>query len=211
MKIMPNWCTNILSICGPPSEIDGFINVVKTGSEDETDSQGQDYAILERLYPIPDALKDLPSRFGSIADDDPDKNQKLKNVEDYGAVDWYDWCNANWGTKWADCHTEKVSENDCFPSGSDNNLKKVMFRFDSAWAPPLEGFNTIAMLFPKLVFDLRYEEPGMCFQGFRVWGNGEVQHEAEMEYMMSGEMAYDNIDWEYDSYCQGDGLGDEEE
>ena len=196
---MPNWCTNVLSICGPQSEIDGFIDSCKN---DDADS---DFTILENLYPVPDDLKHVSSRFGSVADDDPDRDQKLKNIENYGAPDWYDWCNTNWGTKWADCHTEKVYENDCHPSqGSDEEdiLKKVMFRFDSAWAPPCEGFDTIAMLFPKLVFDLRYEEPGMCFQGFRIWANGELKSQADMEYMMNGEVAYDNIDWDYDSYAK---------
>ena len=196
---MPNWCTNVLSICGPPAEIDGFVNACKSEEEDNG------WAILDSLYPVPDDLKHVSSRFGTVADDDPDRDQKLKNIENYGAPDWYDWCNANWGTKWADCHTEKVYEHDCHPSQSaddEDSLKKVMFRFDSAWAPPVEGFNAVAMMFPKLVFDLRYEEPGMCFQGFRTWANGEVQHEADMEYMMNGEVAYDNIDWDYDNYTK---------
>jgi len=52
------------------------------------------------------------------------------------------------------------------------------------------------------VFDLRFEEPGMCFQGFKIWANGECQQSADMEYMMSGEVAYDNIDWNYDNYTK---------
>lgn len=199
--IMPNWCTNVLSICGPPSEVDGFVNACKS----EEENGEATWAILDRLYPIPEDLKHVTSRFSTVTDDDPDRDQKLKNIENYGVPDWYDWCNTNWGTKWADCHTELVYEHDCHPSLStddEDKLKKVMFRFDSAWAPPEKGFDAIAMMFPKLVFDLRFEEPGMCFQGFKIWANGECQQSADMEYMMSGEVAYDNIDWNYDNYTK---------
>jgi hypothetical protein len=188
----------MLTICGPPDIVDGFVNACK--SEDEEDGRDKEWAIIESFYPVPDDLRDVTSRFGSIADDDPDKEKKVENRENYGAVDWYDWCCTNWGSKWPDCNTEKAYENDCFPSGSDNNLKKVMFRFDSAWSPPIEAFDAIALMFPKLVFDLRFEEPGMCFQGFRTWGNGESVDGADMEWMMSGDQAYENIDWEYDNY-----------
>ena len=50
------------------------------------------------------------------------------------------------------------------------------------------------------MFDLRYEEPGMCFQGFRIWGDGEHKGGADMDYMASGEMVYDMMDWDYDQY-----------
>ena len=187
---MPNWCTNWLSICGPPDILDDFIKICKS------DQAEDGWEIIDNHYPVPKDLKEVTSRFGTIADDDPDKEQKQKNEQEYGAVDWYEWCVANWGTKWADCNTEKVDESET----SEQSLKKVMFRFDSAWSPPCEAFDTIAMLFPKLMFDLRYEEPGMCFQGFRIWGDGEHKGGADMDYMASGEMVYDMMDWDYDQY-----------
>ena len=185
---MPNWCTNTLNICGPVTEVDGFVKAV------HNDEGNQEYTILESLYPVPHDLKDLPSTFGMVSDDDPDKDRKESNQEKYGAVDWYDWCCNNWGTKWADCHTEYICDD------QSEGLKKVMFRFDSAWSPPINGFNAIATMFPKLVFDLRYEEPGMCYQGYKIWGNGESIAEAEMEYMSSGNMVFDTIDWDYKDY-----------
>ena len=184
---MPNWCTNQLIVCGPVTWIDLFHEKITVGGG---------YEIMNNLYPCPEDLTGYPSRHGTIPDSDPDKERKLANVEKYDAVDWYDWCITNWGTKWADCHTQKVDESETV----DHSLKKVMFRFDSAWSPPVEAFDTIAMLFPKLMFDLRYEEPGMCFQGFRIWGDGEQQGGADMDYMASGEMVYDQMDWDYDEY-----------
>ena len=99
---MPNWCSNQLIMCGPISWVDLF-------KEKITDKDGS-LNILDNLYPVPGSLKDLPSRFGDIPDDDPNKEQKESNLEEYGATDWYDWSINNWGTKWADCETELWDE-----------------------------------------------------------------------------------------------------
>ena len=196
---MPNWCGNILNICGPSADVNGFIEACKVRYENK--ETHEEWTIIESLYPIPDSLKNLTARFGIIAEDDPDKEIKEKNLEMYGYVDWYEWCIANWGTKWPDCHTHKVFETDCIPyEPTPCVLKKVMFRFDSAWSPPVEAFNAIALMFPTLLFDLRYEEPGMCFQGFRTWSNGELQNEEDMVYMQSGDDVYDSVEFEYDNY-----------
>ena len=79
-------------------------------------------------------------------------------------ANWYDWCVENWGTKWdldgADC--DRPSD------------KQVKYGFHSAWSPPLEALDKIAELFPKLKLEIIYDEPGMCFEGERVWENGAV-------------------------------------
>ena len=205
---MPNWCNNALNICGPPKSIDKFMDDITTGpgeSDGTTSSMGNDYEILNNLFPVPESLKEVTSRFGTIGDDDPEKEQKQKNIEDHGAVDWYEWCCTNWGTKWGDNQTHLVHEDLCTPFGTADDtevsLKKVMLRFDSAWSPPIEGMDVVASKYPDIMFDLRYWEPGMGFQGFKVWGSGESQHEATMDYMEDADMAYDNLDYSYDQYC----------
>ena len=62
---MPNWCSNQLILCGPVTWVDLFKE--KISNEDGS------YNILNNLYPVPDSLN-LPSRFGAISDDDPNKN-----------------------------------------------------------------------------------------------------------------------------------------
>ena len=97
---MPNWCSNVLNICGPVASIDKFMDDITTGpkeSDGTTSGMGNDYEILENLFPCPEDLKNVTSRFGTIGDDDPEKEQKQKNIEDHGAVDWYEWCCTNWG------------------------------------------------------------------------------------------------------------------
>ena len=209
---MPNWCSNVLNICGPVASIDKFMDDITTGpkeSDGTTSGMGNDYEILENLFPCPEDLKNVTSRFGTISDDDPDKEQKQKNIEDHGAVDWYEWCCTNWGTKWGDNQTHLVHEDLCVPfipgrvdfDDVEDQLKKVMLRFDTAWSPPIEGMDVVATKYPDIMFDLRYWEPGMGFQGFKIYGSGQAQHEATMDYMEDADMVYDQMDYSYDEYC----------
>ena len=199
---MPNWCSNVLNMCGPIVSIDKFMDDITTGpkeSDGTTSGMGNDYEILENLFPCPEDLKNVTSRFGTISDDDPDKEQKQKNIEDHGAVDWYEWCCTNWGTKWGDCQTHFVQED--LTGSEEDSLKKVMLRFDTAWSPPIEGMDVVATKYPDIMFDLRYWEPGMGFQGYKIYGSGECQGEATMDYMEDADMVYDNMDYSYDEYC----------
>ena len=209
---MPNWCSNVLNICGPVASIDKFMDDITTGpkeSDGTTSGMGNDYEILENLFPCPEDLKNVTSRFGTISDDDPDKEQKQKNIEDHGAVDWYEWCCTNWGTKWGDNQTHLVHEDLCVPfipgrvdfDDVEDQLKKVMLRFDTAWSPPIEGMDVVATKYPDIMFDLRYWEPGMGFQGYKIYGSGECQGEATMDYIEDADMVYDNMDYSYDEYC----------
>ena len=184
---MPNWCSNQLIMCGPISWVDLF-------KEKITNEDGS-LNILDNLYPVPGSLKDLPSRFGDIPDDDPNKEQKESNLEEYGATDWYDWSINNWGTKWADCETELWDE---FIK-SAGELKTSMYTFESAWGPPQEGIQHISKSFKPLLFDLRYQEPGMMFCGYARISNGELLHHQTTDMVLTAEIVYQNIDWDYES------------
>ena len=184
---MPNWCTNQLILCGPVTWVDLF-------KEKVTNEDGS-LNILDNLHPVPEELTGMPSRFGDIPDDDPNKEQKYSNLEKHGATDWYDWSINNWGTKWSDSETELREESDLL----DDGLKTSMYTFDSAWGPPQEGIVHISKSFKSLLFDLRYQEPGMMFCGYARIGNGEVLHEQTTDMVLDAEMVYQSIDWDYES------------
>jgi len=209
---MPNWCSNVLSICGPVTSVDKFMEDITKGLKEPdgtTSGMGNDYQILENLVPMPESLKGVTSRFGTISDDDPDKEKKQENLKEHGAVDWYEWCNTNWGTKWGDCQTQLAQEDLCVPwipgrvdfDDVEDQLKKIMLRFDTAWSPPIEGIDVVASKYPDMMFDLRYWEPGMGFQGFKRYGSGQCHDEATMDYMEDADTAYENMDYSYDEYC----------
>jgi len=69
---------------------------------------------------------------------------------------WYDWNITNWGTKWE----VAVRDDD---KGSCTEIVHredghIVYRFDTAWSPPLEVIAILSFQFPELVFDLEYEE-----------------------------------------------------
>ena len=73
-----------------------------------------------------------------------------------------------------------------------------MYTFQSAWGPPQEGITHIAKSFKPLLFDLRYQEPGMMFCGYSRICNGEVIHEQTSDLVLDAEIVYQNIDWDYE-------------
>lgn len=82
---------------------------------------------------------------------------------------WYDWCLANWQTKWdvgADEGTEKEERYGLKATvvGNEANCS-----FDSAWAPPIGLYEKLVELGFKV--EATYWEPGMAYCG--LWQDGE--------------------------------------
>jgi len=65
------------------------------------------------------------------------------------------WERQNWGCKWGAQDTTILDEWE----------NRVEYEFLTAWAPPIEFFQTVAVQWPNLTFILEYEEPGMVFKG----------------------------------------------
>jgi hypothetical protein len=63
--------------------------------------------------------------------------------------DWYDWNIANWGTKW-DASEVSVTEKE---DGS-----AVQYNFNTPWAPPVSVLQRLSRKFPKVEFELQFEE-----------------------------------------------------
>lgn len=135
--------------------------------------------ILDAHYPLPEGLRGFSSGF----DGDPVKQaareqQEQRNIELYGAKDWYDWCNKHWGTKWGDCDTSLTSSPDA---------GYAVFSFQSAWSPPTQGIEHISRKWSNLAFLLSYEEGGMGFLGTDAIFRGNT---------VSFEGDWPEIDWE---------------
>jgi len=184
---MPNHCNNTLTVVGPYDDIDEFIGAIE--NEDGT------VGILDNLYPIPEALTKVKATIGS--GDDVNERAKKSNMDEYGYSDWYDWCNAKWGTKWGD-YDARIVQSHSDSEGVDDRMGKAMIEFDSAWSPPEAGIEHISTLFPKVLFDLRYEEPGMCFTGVFQVQNGTILAERCVEYIEPSTIFYMFADENYD-------------
>lgn len=78
---------------------------------------------------------------------------------------WYDWCVANWQTKW-DVGSDNNEAHGLNPTVVGN---QATMTFDSAWSPPIGLYERLV----ELGFDVEatYWEPGMAYCG--LWQDGE--------------------------------------
>jgi hypothetical protein len=91
---------------------------------------------------------------------------------------WYNWNASNWGTKW-DVNVEI----------SEDTGESITLVFDSAWAPPIEFYNTmVEQDYQVLAY---YNEEGMAFAG--IYDSGEDMY---FEY---GDLSADDIEDELPS------------
>jgi hypothetical protein len=135
---MPNWNNNVATLTATTDEQRAILRKVVAACL-ATDP-GEIFAIL----------KPMPTNIfrGDVGD---------AEREIYGANNWYDWANENWGTKW-----DTTAQ--CLSDDGDS----VTLFFDTAWSPPIALYNS-------LVNDgwgifAYYYEPGMAFAG--IYDNG---------------------------------------
>ena len=139
---MPNWCYNVARV---RHEDQGMIDKIANSAES---------GVLQALVPVPQDLLDTTA--GSFGDSEKQAELEAReqaNLAKYGFRNWYDWCVANWGTKWDLCEVTVTRD-------SDNH---VTLGFDTAWSPPIEAYAKLE----ELGFEIEafYYEPGMAFCG----------------------------------------------
>ena len=148
---MPNWCNNNLTLThSDPQMIRRAVQAINDGR------------LFQEFVPCPSALLDTTA--GSHGD--PEKQAELEILEEanqhaYGFKNWFDWCVANWGTKWdiADAFI------------TDQTTDHVSAAFDTAWAPPISVYRELEAL--GFEVDATYHEPGMLFVGRYMAGDDE--------------------------------------
>ncbi|NBO58578.1 MAG: hypothetical protein EBU73_06530 [Chitinophagia bacterium] len=175
---MPNWCENNLSIYGKIEDMEKIMEVIKVGDEE--------FSLLETLYPTPDELM-----LGNVPFI---PNEQMKeNGKKLGFESWYDWRIAKWGCKWPESSLELGQEYRTF-----GNYAEIAFNFETPWGPPIDAFNKISKDYPKILFALYYEEPGMGFCGNNVWANGKCVESTESQLVSR----YFDESYLYDIYIE---------
>jgi hypothetical protein len=119
--------------------------------------------------------EDRPDSFGTPTPDYFDCGKVIPYPEKYAKMDaesdshgagfnagGYEWCVANWGTKWGAYDTYMANRSD----------GEAQIEFNSAWSPPSPVVEKLAELFPTLEIELAYEEPGCDFSGFEFYSHG---------------------------------------
>lgn len=174
--MMPNWCTNNITITGDADEL---LTLRSTVLVTEDDVVCFDF---KKIIPKPPIIEQTEASstvdrgreilLGQRPDDGfseefPDGLEKarvsLQAEQETGFKDWYDWSNANWGTKWNSCYYVEQSFGGTHWS----------FSFDTAWSPPEPIFDALAAQYPKCEFEIRCHEDACQFSGSGFYSNGE--------------------------------------
>ena len=152
---MPNWCMNAVEWQGNPEDVSKCTAFVKT-KENQFD--------FNQVLPYPKKFRDLDDKVQKMRDENADWKDIPTDGYNSGG---YDWCIANWGTKWNAC---EAYTDDGYSS------------FDTAWSPPLPVIEKLSKMFPTLRCVIRFEEGGMDFSGIYVFENGMVTDSKEGGY-----------------------------
>lgn len=75
---------------------------------------------------------------------------QLRCAAETGYPGWYEWSCANWGTKW-DAYDYKERVND---------LGRFVFKFETAWSPPVPILTKLAEMWPKLTIETKSIDEG---------------------------------------------------
>lgn len=165
---MPNHCNNTITITSSPEAVDELLKDYISKDKD-----GDRFLDFDKIIPKPKSIE-FSSALNSyeiimLENNLPDKlkksfdsfKEKLTdyNLKNHNADGWYDWCVANWGTKW--------NSYDCFIN--ENGIS-----FVTAWSPATPIVTALAKLI-KQDLVLTYIEEGCDFVGeFKAFANGEI-------------------------------------
>ena len=162
---MPNWCNNDLMI----QHMD---RAMMEKARDGFNRVGGVNGMLSALIPCPEPLRDTMA--GSYGRHDQLSNyrsdllefQEKLNLKYFGHKNWYDWCIAEWGTKW---DIGRASEHDPLVEIDDGDWPTMTLSFESAWSPPIQAYEKLEAM--GFIITAQYFEPGCGFCG--EWKNGE--------------------------------------
>ena len=178
---MPNWTGNRLSIIGLVEDINLF-EADRLAALKAHDCDMEQCITFHMVLPMPQELKGTISprrrtyeeiiqiaKENNWSDESlqhnlanaltPEGVAKLDELKaKFGADNWYDWCNDNWGTKWDACHAaiERVPYVIAGPQSKD----RVVISFDTAWAAPEPVIHALVRKYPNLNFVHSYSYEG---------------------------------------------------
>lgn len=205
---MPNWCHNTLIVSGTDEAIQAFIEKARRSRTDEEDEQPLTFQAHAPIPPA-DEIADLAEKRTCGSCGGSGKSPKEINDESGSlvAVDvetclhcegkgdrilaggWYEWCIQNWGTKW-DAHFDGPSIALCAEAADvDISVDShalvstpglAIYRFLTAWSPPIERLQIASGAEVGLSFKLRFGEPGEDFAGEVCVEGGKIISEQKL-------------------------------
>ena len=133
---MPNWTSNNVLFVGKENQLKKLQTMLKS-EDNEFD--------FNNVIPMPNELTDTVSG-SENAKPDWQKKQSEKLKAKYGADNWYDWSNNNWGTKWNACDVNV-----------EQNKNVLNYTFDTAWDAPREIVRALEHMKETILKDIRID------------------------------------------------------
>jgi len=141
---MPNHCENDLYISGPENQVTALLELIGANKEPPEFN-------FSAVIPYPEKF--------DRRDKDAKEMKREEFTKKYG--DWkdgfnsggYEWCIANWGTKWG---AYQVARRD---------YESICITFQTAWSPAPKIIAELHKRFPDCRLSLEYFECGMGFSG----------------------------------------------
>jgi hypothetical protein len=142
---MPNWVYNTINVMGNPDDIAEFASHIATPPRMISDEERENFGgfSFHSFVTLPDeaTLEEYHETSGW-------KDGERTGDTEYN---WYNWNSKAWNTKWDACNPALVS-------GSN----QITISFETAWSQPWPVFEAMVKQFPKLSFEIWWEEE----QGF---------------------------------------------
>ena len=174
---MPNWCWNSLLVVaeeGKENELILFKEFAKGTHKD-----GKENCLeTTKFIPYPPEQKEIDGKYERWLKQHPGKEYHDCPLKDWFNQGGFEWCIANWGTKWGICGPSMLELTDEEILGK----KCLEYNFDSAWSPPIPIIKKMGEMFPNLTFGLDYDESGMGFKGSFSMSGGEVSFEEHRQF-----------------------------
>lgn len=155
---MPNHCENDLYIDGPADKVVELLALI---GADKEEPKFDFESVLP--YPTEYAQRDVDAReLGP-----KDFLEKYGNADDGFNSGGYEWCVANWGTKWGAYQVKR------------RDYHGICITFQTAWGPALPVLTALHVRFPECRLSLEYFERGMGFCGGVTYEQAEYADECE--------------------------------
>ena len=182
---MPNHCENDLYVSGPAEELQAFIEFAQ-GPRGSTASLQEVLPLsAHKFVPVPDEFWQNDYLCATCGHRQPEgqgpepiSNQCPNGCEGHMKAAYnrggYEWCIANWGTKWGLYEVEVLEE--------DPAQGRLEYTFQTAWSPPIPVVEAMAKRYPKLTFALDYFESGGGFMGSCEYQHGDEGESGSAPY-----------------------------
>lgn len=185
---MPNWVYNTLTIQGPKEQVDYIKDKLnspytrhykdswnaKTGKFEE-----QDITYSRPVFSFWNIIK--PTDLDAYVEQ-PDHSLSISDAMKFQTNDWYSFNNREWGTKWdvAVHDDEKYPETELIEHKSDGEDQWLVYKFNTAWAPPTPAMEKLSALVPNCVLTLEYQEE-QGWGGETEFVNGQITMESSYD------------------------------